>query len=85
MPEWEPPAQFDGFEIRCPLGRGGMGRVYLAWETALERPVALKLIAGDLPDHAASARSPGRAPSRSASRSLARSAAPTSVESCTAT
>lgn len=56
MPEWEPPAQFDGFEIRCPLGRGGMGRVYLAWETALERPVALKLIAGDLPDHAARVR-----------------------------
>lgn len=53
MPEWEPPESFDGFEIKGQLGRGGMGRVYLAYEVSLDRPVALKLIAADSPDDSA--------------------------------
>jgi serine/threonine protein kinase/formylglycine-generating enzyme required for sulfatase activity len=32
-----------GFEIRRELGAGGVGRVFLAWDTKLEIPVALKL------------------------------------------
>ncbi len=34
----------DHFRIERSLGRGGMGEVYLAWDTKLERSVALKLI-----------------------------------------
>jgi eukaryotic-like serine/threonine-protein kinase len=37
------------FEIQQQLGRGGMGVVYLAWQPALSRHIALKMIArGDL-------------------------------------
>jgi eukaryotic-like serine/threonine-protein kinase len=41
---WSPPATFDGFELRSLIGQGGMGRVYLAHEVALDRPVAIKFI-----------------------------------------
>lgn len=38
-----------GFEVLSELGRGGMGIVYLAWQSSLRREVALKMIArGDL-------------------------------------
>ena len=40
------PKQFDGYELRGVLGRGGMGTVFDAWEPALKRPVAIKVIAG---------------------------------------
>jgi len=34
------------YKIERELGRGGMGVVYLAWQTALNRPVAIKMILG---------------------------------------
>jgi serine/threonine protein kinase len=38
------------YQIEEPLGAGGMGRVYRALDTKLNRPVAIKFLSGDLAD-----------------------------------
>src|SRR5437588_537078 len=49
---WSPPPQFDEYRLVRPLGRGAMGEVWLAQDTLLDRPVAIKFIANE-PDTAA--------------------------------
>src|SRR5438132_9574282 len=39
------------YEICSQLGAGGMGEVYLAHDTKLDRKVALKILPGDLGGH----------------------------------
>lgn len=46
---WLPPVEFDEFRVERVLGRGGMGVIYLAQDTSLGRPVAVKFIASKHP------------------------------------
>jgi eukaryotic-like serine/threonine-protein kinase len=41
---WKPPDEFDEFRIVRSLGFGATGQVYLAHDTLLERPVAIKFV-----------------------------------------
>ncbi|MGH9886815.1 MAG: serine/threonine-protein kinase, partial [bacterium] len=49
---FEPPEEFDDYVILRPLGRGTTGQVYLAEDSVLARPIAIKFIGAD-PDPAA--------------------------------
>ncbi len=46
-PPLEPTAIIAGYRLETVVGRGGMGIVYRATQLALDRPVAIKLIAAD--------------------------------------
>jgi hypothetical protein len=45
-PNWKDPTfpRIPGYEVQGQLGEGGCGIVYKAWQTRLNRPVALKMI-----------------------------------------
>jgi serine/threonine protein kinase len=49
----EPGTQLGPYRIECQLGEGGMGAVYRALDTKLNRPVAIKFLSADLADAAA--------------------------------
>lgn len=53
---WRGPNSFDDFVVERPLGRGGMGQVFLGRDVVLDRPVALKFTAAEDPSASTRAR-----------------------------
>src|SRR5438128_2956999 len=47
----EPGTKLGRYEIRAKIGAGGMGEVYLAQDTKLDRKVALKILPADVAAH----------------------------------
>ena len=47
-PKLSPGAWLGRYEIRAKLGAGGMGEVYLAQDTKLDRKVALKILPAEV-------------------------------------
>src|SRR5262249_9548405 len=41
---WDPPAEFDGYQLKGCVGKGAIGRVYWAYDPALDRSLAIKFI-----------------------------------------
>lgn len=47
-------SQINQYRIEALIGRGGMGSVYLAWDSILERKVAIKMLSAEISDDAKS-------------------------------